>query len=188
LSSFPRLYRVFPWLEDADEGKPGNPLYVAAPQGRGRVDNPDRYLTLYASDEAPGAIAEAFGNNSTWTPDLLDGPPSLPGSRRALAVFDSDATRIVDLDDAQALLDRKLRPSRVVTRDRDTTQRWALRIFNERRWSGVRWWSYYNADWGSFGIWGRDFLETTDVIPLDSIVDLVRQTAADLNRVWEGAG
>ena len=179
-----QLFRVFPWLETAGEDAPGHPLYVAPPQGHGRIDNPHEYLTLYACDHAAGAIGEAFGNHSTWTYELLEGPPGLPDSERALASIDASNARIVDLDDARALLDRGIRPSRVVTRERRVTQNWALAIFTEDRWDGVRWWSYHNPDWGSVGIWNIDALRVVEVTPLSEITETVREVALDMNREW----
>lgn len=158
---------------------------MALPQGRGRVDNPEYYLTLYLSDDPLGAIGEAFGNHSIWTSDLLSGPPGLAGSVRALATFDSSQVVAVDLDDPRALLDRALRPSRVVTRQRGTTQGWALEIFREERWDGVRWWSFHNPEWGSYGLWELNGLEVTDVTALADQVGLVQQAALDMCRLWD---
>jgi hypothetical protein len=111
------------------------------------------YRVPYLSDHPAGAVAEAFGNHAVWTAGLLAGPPSLPGSVRALVTYRLAAARILDLDDSRALLRRRLRPSQIVTRDRAVTQRWALAVFRERRWSGARWWSYYDPRWGSLGLW-----------------------------------
>jgi len=180
-----RLYRVFPWLENVPSGSPGHALYVAHPQGNGRTDNPDHYLTLYASDHREGAIGEAFGNHAIWTPDLLEGPPSLPGSRRALATLDASAAQLIDLDDPRSLVERDLRPSGVVTRDRDRTQQWALRIFNEGKWHGSRWWSFHNPDWGSFGLWSLDKVKLEDVAVLGEHIELVEEVANRMCRVWE---
>ena len=181
---YSRLYRVFPWVEGASPGEPGHPLYVSGPQGHGRVDNPEEYLTLYACDEPDGAVGEAFGNHAVWTPDLLEGPPALPDSRRALAVIDAKAVEVVDLDDPAALSERTLRPSQVVTRNRPVTQRWALSIFHEARWGGVRWWSYHDPEWGSFGLWDVGRLRVVEVRPLGDEVDDVRAVADRMCRVW----
>ncbi|MDX1390375.1 MAG: RES domain-containing protein, partial [Acidobacteriota bacterium] len=122
-----RLYRVFPRLESADSRQPGHPMYVPPMQGRGRVDNPEHYRVLYASDAPIGAIAEAFRNHAVWTVDLFRSP-ALPDASLALATYDARRASFLDLDDAQTLLDRELRPSDVVTRDRDRTQRWSLAV------------------------------------------------------------
>jgi hypothetical protein len=185
LPSYSRLYRVFPWIEDAPSGQPGHPLYVAPPQGHGRIDNPEHYLTLYFSDDPSGAIAEAFGNHTVWTSDLLGGPPGVAGSRRALAVVDATDVDVVDLDDPEALTERALRPSQVVTRARGVTQAWALAVFYEARSSGVRWWSYYDPQWGSFGLWDAGGLGVVDVMPLRERIDEVKDVAARMCRLWE---
>ena len=180
-----RLYRVFPWLEEASEGEPGHPLYVAHPQGQGRIDNPEHYLTLYASDHREGAIGEAFGNHAIWTPDLLEGPRALPGSSRGIATFAAYGASIVDLDDPQMLLERDLRPSTVVTRDRARTQTWALDIHREAQWDGVRWWSFHNPDWGSYGIWNLASVELLDIAALRDQMPLVEEVATQMCRAWE---
>lgn len=178
-----RLYRVFPWLEGARSGEPGHPLYVAHPQGQGRIDNPEHYLTLYLSDQPEGAIGEAFGNHAMWTPDLLQGPALLPGSRRALATFETDA-RVLDLDDPQVLLDRNLRPSAVVTRDRERTQRWAMEVYREGAWDGIRWWSFHDPAWGAFGLWNLDPIAVVEVVALGDHVSLVEEVALRMARAW----
>jgi hypothetical protein len=156
------LYRVFPWVDSARRAEPGHPLYVVPTQGAGRVDNPEHYVVLYASDEPAGAVAEAFGNLSTWSPVLFEGPPSVPGSVRAIARYTLGAN-VLDLDDPRHLVARKLRPSRVITRRRDVTQTWALSVFGEQRWAGVRWWGFHNPDWGSYGIWDTKHLQLQEV-------------------------
>jgi hypothetical protein len=123
----------------ARKGEAGHALHRARRQGAGRVDNPEHYRVLYASDAEAGAVAEAFGNHAVWTPLLLGGRPDLPGSVRALATFEAAGIEALDLDDARRLVERELRPSAVVARDRSLTQRWALRIFEEKRWAGIRW-------------------------------------------------
>lgn len=180
-----QLFRVLPWIETASEDEPGHPLYVHTPQGSGRVDNPEHYTVLYASDDPVGAIGEAFGNLAIWTPGLLEGPPLLSSSRRALVTYAAGDAETLDLDDPESLVDRQLKPSGVVTRDRRSTQRWALKIYSEHKWAGVRWWSYYCPDWGSFGMWERVHLEIADIRPLDSEMPLVLEAASILNRIWE---
>lgn len=147
------LYRVCPWLSSAEEGGPGHALYVPEPQGAGRADNVDRYKALYLSSAPAGAVAEAFGNLKEWTPRMFL-RPDLPGSVRSLATYAiADPARIFDLDDVGALASLGLRPSQVVTRDRQVTQRWARAIHEQHRWAGVRWWSYYDPRWYSYVIW-----------------------------------
>lgn len=147
------LYRVFPWLAGAAEGEPGHPLHVPEPRGAGRADNADRYRVLYLSSAPAGAVSEAFGSLALWTPGMFL-RPDLPGSRRSLATYEiADERPVFDLDDPSALTSLALRPSQVVTRDRQVTQRWALTVYAQGRWSGVRWWSYYDPQWYSYAVW-----------------------------------
>lgn len=147
------LYRVFPFLADSPPDEPGGGLYVP-PQSAGRIDNPHLYSVLYLSTSAAGAIAEAFGRFPEWTAAMLTGSPSLPGSVRAIARYRlSDDARICDLDDPVQLQALRLRPSEVVSRDYASTQAWARRIFEEGKWIGLRWWSYYDPQWASIGLW-----------------------------------
>ena len=160
------LFRVFPFVPDAPPKDPGGALYVP-PQGGGRLDNPDVYSVLYASDAAAGAFAEAFGRFPEWTPAILEGSPALPGSGRAIARYRLDAAAaICDLDDPARLLDLGLRPSSVVSRDYTRTREWARRIHEQGRWAGIRWWSYYDSRWSSLGLWDTTSLSLVEVRPL----------------------
>lgn len=160
------LYRVFPWAPAAGKGSPGDSLFVPGLAG-GRIDNPERYLALYLSDAGEGACAEAFAYKPAWDAGMLRGPPGLPGSVLALATYTLDPeVAVCDLDDAKRLVELDMRPSHVVTRDRAATRAWALRIFREQRWGGIRWWSYYDPRWGSHGIWATGALTTVAVEPL----------------------
>jgi len=160
------LHRVFPWLATAQARASGHALFVPRPQGAGRIDNPGHYDALYLSSTAAGAVAEAFGNLKLWTPRMFV-TPAVPGSVKALATYElpSEAP-VLDLDDAGVLASLGLRPSQVVTRARDVTQPWALAIFQQRRWIGVRWWSYYDARWYSYGLWELRGLTVSAVVPL----------------------
>lgn len=163
------LYRVFPWSRTAPATEPGHSLYVPEPQGAGRADNAGRYQALYLSSAPAGAVAEAFGSLKLWTPRMFL-RPDLPGSVRALAAYVlPDDAPVFDLDDARALASLGLRPSQVVTRDRQVTQRWALAIYERRRWIGLRWWSYYDASWYSYALWNIAALrpQPEAVQPLD---------------------
>lgn len=176
---------MVPWRVGARPGTPGHPLYVPARQRAGRVDNPDHYRVLYLADNDVGAIAEAFGSFELWTPAMLGESSSLPGSRRCLAAYEvPDDLPVLNLDDPAALLQRGLRLSQVVTRAREVTQAWALGIFREGRFAGVRWWSYYSPDWGSLGLWDHSRLEVGAIRPLtvDS-PELLRAREA-LMRSW----
>lgn len=138
---------------------------------------------LYAADAPEAAVAEAFGNHSVWSDALLAGPPALPGSSRALARYSMEGD-VLDLDDPKHLVLRSLRPSRVITRSREITQAWALSIFLENRWLGVRWWSYYNSDWGAFGLWRRSTIRVAEVTPLARNHPAVVRAGQALGRRW----
>ena len=153
------LYRVFPYLTTASEGQPGHPEYIHPAQGKGRLDNRNDYLCWYMSPEAAGAVGEVFGDLGEWT-DGMFSAPFIPGSRRALGIYEVPAeTPLLDLDDAKTLLSRGLRPSQVIERNRPATQAWALGIYNEknddgtRKWRGVRWWSFQRPQWRVIGLW-----------------------------------
>jgi hypothetical protein len=122
---------------------------------------------LYVGDTPEGAIAETFGRFDLWDQALIEADPAvatLPGSRFALAVFEApDNLRLRNLDDMQALLEERLRPSNVVTRDRKITQAWAARIHETGRYAGVAWWSYYEPSWQSIGIWDLADLQVTTI-------------------------
>lgn len=137
------------------------------------------------SDQAAGAVAEAFGEFATWSAALFKGSPVLPGSRRALAAYELENTRIIDLDDPQNLVKHGLRPSQVVTRNRRVTQRWALDLFRKKRWGGVRWWSYYEPDWASFGLWTLAGLRVVNVSPLSQRHPAVQEAMRVLRRPWQ---
>jgi hypothetical protein len=160
-------------------------LFVPPSQTSGRIANPDHYLALYASNRPEGAVAEAFGSLAVWGDAMLGGTAALGESHRALAHYRTpDAPGVLDLDDPAHLLARPLRPSRVITRNRSVTQRSALGIFLEGRWRGVRWWSYYEAEWGSFGLWDlRDF-EIVEVTSLSRSHAAIRDAGEVLGRQW----
>jgi hypothetical protein len=180
----PVLYRVFPFLAAARPNEPGGALYVP-PQGAGRLDNPDLYSVFYASEQGAGAIAEAFGRFPEWTPAMLDGSPSLAGSVRAIARYHLPrAARICDLDDAAQLLELKLRPSEVVSRDYARTRSWARDIYRRRSFAGVRWWSYYDPRWASVGLWDLRRLAVEQVRRLDlDDPDLVSASRVIMRRI-----
>lgn len=180
-----RVFRVFPWVRGASEGDPGHPTYVSTRNSAGRLDNPGHYRVLYVGSTPVAATAEAFGSFELWTPAMLAGPPTLPGSRRALAEYEvPDDLEILDLDDGAALVEWSLRPSQVVTRDRNATQGWALRVYQSGRFSGVRWWSYYNPDWGSIGLWDVARVAVTTVTELKADSDILDEARVTLMRSW----
>lgn len=144
---------MFPWIERSAPTELGGPLFIPT-QGFGRIDNPDYYDALYMADHAAGAIAETFHVGpwqSRWSPPMLR--PRLPGAVTALATFSIDAITLCDLDEPRELVTQALPPSHVITRDRERTQAWALSLWGQHRYHGVRWWSYHEGRWGSLGIW-----------------------------------
>jgi len=154
---------------------------VHTPQGSGRLDNPDHYVVRYFALSPAAAVAETFGTLTRWVPAMF-AFPGLTGGVRAVATYEiPDDTPILDLDDAQALVDRGLRPTQVVTRARAVTQPWAFRIFQEPvRWAGVRWWSYYRPEWPIVGLWRDESLVVRKTEPLDIDHPAVDEAAKEL--------
>jgi RES domain len=162
----PILHRVFPYVATAARNEAGSAVYVP-PQGGGRLDNPGIYSILYLSDAPAGAIAEAFGRFPEWSEAILEGTPSLVGSARAIARFHlPDDAPICNLDDPALLQTLGLRPSDIVSRDYARSRAWAQKIYEQRKWFGVRWWSYYDSQWSSFGLWNISQLKLVEVRPL----------------------
>jgi len=152
---------VFPYDDSAADGKPGHPDYLHKPQGKGRVDNPRDYDSWYYAQSPEAAVGEVFGDITEWGDDMFE-IPVLPGAYRVLGTFElPDDLSILDLDDAQNLLHRGLRPTQVIARNRATSQAWSLRIFQEadhagdRKWSGVRWWSFQRPQWPVMCLWNE---------------------------------
>lgn len=173
------LYRVFPYLASARRGDPGHPLHLHTGQGKGRWDNPDRYLAWYLAHEPASAVGEVFAHLSAWR-DAMFAFPQVPGARRALGVYGvSDDLPYVDLDDAQVLVDRRMRPSQVVERNRPYTQAKAREIYAERRWKGIRWWSFHRPQWRVWCLWDVD-PTCEDVEALDVSHVAVRDAAGVL--------
>lgn len=173
------LYRVFPWVRGAPRGAPGHPLHVPT-QGFGRIDNPDRYSTLYIAEQAAAAVAEVLGAFDVWDERLL-----VASSIGVLSVarFSIGAAHVLDLDAPEPLAERGLIPSSIATRDRTRTQAWAARIFEERRWSGVRWWGYHEATWGSIGLWRTTGMRVKSIEPLTLDHPAVIEAADRLGRL-----
>jgi hypothetical protein len=98
---------------------------------------------------------------------MLEGIPALPGSVRALAHYNlASRTPLCDLDDPAQLLALNLRPSDVVSRDYRRCRQWALQIHEQKRWAGIRWWSYYDPSWSSLGLWDKRRIKLKSVTPL----------------------
>lgn len=130
------------------------------------MDDPEHeYLVLYVGADPAGCIAEVFGDFTVWTPALLDPPPALPGAFRTLVEYEIPAT-LCDLDDPACLVELGLRPSDVVTNDRDVTQRWSRRLYEKGAFDGVSWWSRRDARWTSCGVWSYGDARIEDVTVL----------------------
>lgn len=179
------LYRVFPYVDTAGPDEPGHPLFVDHRQGAGRWDNAERYLVRYLAVSPAAAVGEAFAHLTVWTPAMLS-RPDLPGSERRIGVyqFDETAHPVLDLDDAKALLDRHLRPTDVVIRNRRRTQEMAAAIFDEGRWAGIRWWSYHRPQWPLVGLWAAPNLtvQSVEKIPGHPAVDEAADSLRKLRR------
>lgn len=143
------------------------------------------YLTRYCGDAPAGAIAEVFGDQSVWGPGLFTPPKFVPNGTPAIVRLELDPTkRICDLDDPTELVRLGLRPSEVVARNRELTQSWARRVFNEKSWSGISWWSYREPRWTSFGIWDPAALRVVEVEPLSRAHPAFEEARQLLHRPW----
>jgi hypothetical protein len=139
-----------------------------------------------------GAVAERFGTFAEWGDWLLEHPR---GFDAQLVTFDLAEDRpVLDLDDAQTLLERSLRPSRMVTRDRQATQAWASAVHHEQRWAGITWWSYYDPDWASGGLWcapGEGAIPGLVVVAVESLGadhPAVIEAGRSMLRRWSPSG
>jgi len=86
----------------------------------------------------------------------------------------------VDLDDPRHLLSRRLRPSRVATRDRSVTQPIALTIFDQGH-AGFAWWSTLEASWMNVTLFAERAVQTMVLTdppqPLTVDLPVVRRAA-----------
>jgi hypothetical protein len=150
------LYRCFAWDERARETDPDGPLWFPRVyQGEGRHDNPDLFGCLYLSEQALSTLVEQLARfrGQRLLPSLL--------RRRGLPLalahleLDNDAS-LVDLDDPVVLRRERLRPSRVATRQRSTTQPQA-RLLHARYpdAAGLKWWSTYESLWMNVTVFDR---------------------------------
>jgi hypothetical protein len=162
-----RLYRVFPRVPRARLGQPGHGLYIHPDQGAGRWDNPDLYRAGYFAASPEGAVGETFAGISTWRAAML-AFPALDKGVRVLGTYriDEEAHPLLDLDDARNLVDRGVRPSHVVWRNRPATQAVARTAHEEGRWSGLSWWSMHRPQWSLVCLWDLDTLVLEAIEPL----------------------
>jgi len=174
------LYRVF---ADAPD-KRADPFNVPRHfQGGGRHDNPDHYTALYLAREPISAVAERIQGFRGQR--LIEGVFTRPDGRvDALAEIDDTAwPELVDLDDPQVLAARSIRPSRVATGDRPTTQRLALDLFLGGA-TGLAWWSTLEASWTNVTVFEERLTgglrRVVAVEPLTTVHPLVREAADHL--------
>jgi hypothetical protein len=173
------LYRVFPHVPSAKKGEPGHPLYLHPAQGKGRWDNPGWYLAWYMTSEPTSAVGEVFADIGIWRNEMF-AFPQIPDAQRALGVYRlADDLPYVDLDDAPTLVKRKMRPTQVIERIRPYTQGVALEIYQEQRWSGIRWWSFHRPQWRVWCLWDIEPV-CEDIQELDVSHAAVRDAAGAL--------
>lgn len=178
-----RVYRVFPHVSSAAPNEPGGVLYVPT-QGAGRFDNPPAYRMRYASTSPAGALAEAFGRFPEWTRAMLDGMPALASSHHALAEIElDDSTRICDLNDARRLVELGLRPSDIVARDYVRTQAAAFAIRATGDYDGLSWWSYYDPNWTSVGLWNDTKLGAITIERISLTSPYLLEAARTIHRI-----
>lgn len=161
------LYRVGIHQPRSRRGSRGHPLTVdRSAQGGGRWDNPASYAVLYLAGQRDGAIAEVFQGVEVWSSEMFRHPAS--GLDRTLLTYDVDtATRWCDLDDPHRLIEFALAPSRVVTKNKATTQAAALRIFESGAFDGIQWWSSLDADMTVYALWNLNVARFVEAEPLD---------------------
>jgi hypothetical protein len=172
---------VFTWNGSAMGAARGGPLFVPREQqGAGRHDAPEKYGAWYCSRDAVSAVAEsmAFARGRS----LHDGDfVTARGTVRAVVGLQiEDGISVLDLDDPQILVERRLRPSQVATRQRPITQRIATALFDEGA-TGFLWWSTLDAAWVNATLFHERAL------PYVSIATRPRRLSTRLPEVQEAA-
>ena len=81
------------------------------------MGQPVLYLVRYLATSPEAAIGETFGQLARWSSKMF-AYPSLPGSEKRLGTYQLDETAnpLLDLDDADELSRRHIRPTHVVIR------------------------------------------------------------------------
>jgi hypothetical protein len=148
-------------------------------QGEGRHDAPTLYGCLYVSVEPVSAVVEQLAGltgTSIEPADLFR-----HGNPLALGAIELDENaEVVDLDDPSVLVQEDIRPSRVATNDRRTTQAQAIDLFQRHGGAvGLRWWSTFESLWPNITLFDRaeTALEVSDVQRLDVGDDVVLEAA-----------
>ena len=183
------LYRVFDWDRSSLGRGDGGPLFVARrAQGAGRHDNPSQYGAWYCARQRVSAVAESLQRFRGQT--LEDGDfVRSDGRIKALVSLEiDDDVRLVDLDDPEELVRRRLRPSHVATLRRDGTQPIASAIFTDGA-CGLSWWSTIDANWTNVTLFHERALPLARVagppLPLSTREDDVRAAAVRLSITLE---
>jgi hypothetical protein len=150
------LHRCLAWNERAAPAAPDGALWFPRPyQGEGRHDNPAVYGCLYLSEQPLSCVVEQLARfrGQRLTAPLL----RRRGRPLALAQLEvPDDTELVDLDEPAVLRRKRLRPSRVATRERGVTQPQALALHEEHGDAlGLRWWSTFEAQWLNVTLFDR---------------------------------
>lgn len=159
-----RLYRVFSWDGRSLDSQSGGALFVPRRwQGSGRHDNPKSYGALYCSLNPVSCLAEMlqpFQNQSLSQEDLcrLQGQMALVEYRLSASVY------LIDLDDPLQLDSQGLRPSRIATRRREVTQRWASELYREGDIDGFLWWSTLEAEWINCTLFAERVMSQLEII------------------------
>jgi hypothetical protein len=174
------LFRCFAWDGSVSARARGGALWFPRMlQGEGRHDAPTLYGCLYVSAEPLSAVVEQLAGMTGTSID----PPDLRrhGQPLALAAVElPESAEILDLDDPEALVREALRPSRVATNDRSTTQAQAAELFQRHGGVlGLRWWSTFESLWPNVTLFDRaeTALDVADVHRLDVGDDIVLEAA-----------
>ena len=142
------FWRVFPWDPDVNEGNLFSPSYIPPATGRGRFDLPLACSpVLYVAESPEYAIAEAiqpWRNRPLRRPHLLRAgrPLALVG----VQLEPDESSRLLDLCNPRTLQRHRLKPDRIASRRRRTTQPIAASAW-DGGYAGLRWWSSFRGDW-----------------------------------------
>jgi RES domain len=174
------LFRCFAWDESVSGRARGGALWFPRMlQGEGRHDAPALYGCLYVSAEPVSAVVEQLASLTGTSIEPADlfrhGNPLALGA----VVLDDDA-ELIDLDDPSVLVLEEIRPSRVATNHRATTQAQAADLFQRHDGVvGLRWWSTFESLWPNITLFDRaeTALQVSDVQGLDVGDDVVLEAA-----------
>jgi RES domain len=174
------LFRCFAWDRNVSARARGGALWFPRMlQGAGRHDGPTLYGCLYVSVEPVSAVVEQLAGLSGTSIEPFD--LFRHGDPLALVALElDDGAELLDLDEPSVLEREDLRPSRVATNDRQTTQGQASELFQRHEEVvGLRWWSTFESVWANITLFDRaeTALDLSDVHELDVGDDVVREAA-----------